>query len=430
MAMEKLLCAFFCIFILLAPAHAAAEGEDAGEKVPEGSRSSFIDRIAVRTNALDWMLTIPNLGFEFDLKNSEFNDMTVGLSAKYNWNTWHYNRNNGSAYAPPVAYNLLDVRPEVRYWYRTRKGVLKKDDLSVENLLKNRKHPKTWRANYVGLYVNYATYTFKFGKKGMQGMAYGLGASTGYSLPMYEYRNGAVDVELGFSVGLQLCTRDMFVHNPDGYFYTQVLEGSKDMHMTPFPVVSDLRVAFVWRHKSIKDKVKEDTERNRVVRAFNTIQGDYNYNDFTKAMYDEGLVNVHGNRKASEIMANDTLYRKGYMEQLDQQEATLRSYIQNAFSDDLKSDPRVYEIVKGYEEKLDELITKRKKDAVRQFEKEWAAARSGAAKAEAKAAKEAEKAAEENGEPKEKVKKPEKEKRQKKDRDKGETEEETTEETE
>lgn len=189
--------------------------------------------------------------------------------------------------------------------------------------------------------------------------------------------------------------------------------------MTPFPVVSDLRVAFVWRHKSIKDKVKEDTERNRVVRAFNTIQGDYNYNDFTKAMYDEGLVNVHGNRKASEIMANDTLYRKGYMEQLDQQEATLRSYIPNAFSDDLKSDPRVYEIVKGYEEKLDELITKRKKDAVRQFEKEWAAARSGAAKAEAKAAKEAEKET-----------KPEKEKRQKKDRNKGETEEETTEETE
>lgn len=36
MAMEKLLCAFFCIFMLLAPAHAAAEGEDAGEKVPGG----------------------------------------------------------------------------------------------------------------------------------------------------------------------------------------------------------------------------------------------------------------------------------------------------------------------------------------------------------------------------------------------------------
>ena len=110
----------------------------------------------------------------------------------------------------------------------------------------------------------------------------------------------------------------------------------------------------------------------------------------------------------------------------------MRGNVPKAFSDDLKSDPRVYEIVKGYEEKLDELITKRKKDAVRQFEKEWAAARSGAAKAEAKAAKEAEKAAEENGEPKEKVKKEkkEKEKRQKKDRDKGETEEETTEETE
>ena len=349
----------------------------------------FADRIAIRTNALDWMLTIPNISFEADLSGSEYNNLTLGLSAKYNWDTWHYNRNTGRPYAPPAAYNLLDIRPEVRYWYRTRKAPRTKGPWSVENFLKNRKSPKTWRANYVGAYVNYATYTFKFGKKGMQGMAYGLGASTGYSIPMYEYKNGAVDVELGFSVGLQLCTRDMFLHNPDGYFYTQVMEGTKDLHLTPFPVVSDMRVAFVWRHKSIKDKVKEDVEKNRVKAYFNSILGDYNYNDCSKSRYDEDLTNTLSSREKARIMQSDSLYRAGFMKNIDTQEETLRGYVPMQFSDEFKTDPRVHAIVMEYEAKLYKLIEKRKKEAIRKFEKEWAAEKAEKAKAASEAKKDA-----------------------------------------
>lgn len=384
----------------------------------ETFNAPMIDRIAIRTNALDWMLTVPNIAFEMDLNGSEFNNITVGMSAKYNWNTLHFNRSTDKTYAPPAAYNLLDIRPEVRYWYRTRQAVRKKGDWSVESILKNRKSPKTWRANYVGAYANYGTYTFKFGKKGMQGHAFGVGASTGYSLPMYEYKNGAVDVELGFSVGLQLCTRDMFAHNPDGYFYAPVKEGTKGLHMTPFPVVSDMRVAFVWRHKSIKDKVKEDVERSKVKAAFNTNEVDYNYNDFTKARYDEDLANTMSSRERTALMANDTLYRKGYMKNLDGQEETLKGRVPIVFSDEFKTDPRVHAIVKEYEAKLYKLIEKRKKDAIRKFEKEWAEQKAEKAKSQAAAEKAAGDKAGDAEKPKkapkeEKVKepKPEKEKR-------------------
>ena len=35
--------------------------------------NSFIRRVSIHTNALDWFMTIPNLGIEYDLLNSEEN---------------------------------------------------------------------------------------------------------------------------------------------------------------------------------------------------------------------------------------------------------------------------------------------------------------------------------------------------------------------
>lgn len=377
-----------CILKPSTTAYAAADSLVVKSERKVYSGAPIIDRFAVRTNAVDWIATVPNLGVDFDLNGSEYNNMTVGLSFKYNWDTKHYNKNAGHTYSPPSAFNLFDIRPEFRYWYRTRKAIHAKDKFSVDAFLKDRKHPKTWRANYVGAYANYGTYTFKAGKKGMQGQVIGLGASTGYSLPLYEYEKFAIDIELGFSVGLQACTRDMFAHNPDGYFYTKVLEGSKGMHLTPFPVVSDVRVAFVWRHKSIKDKVKEDDGKNKVIRQFNIFQADYNFNDYTKAWYDETLTNTKSSKEREAIMANDSLYMSGFMNYINEHELNLQSNIPRVFSEDLKSDPRVNVIVKEYEDKLLKLLDKRKKEAVNLFEKELSGQKAEAKKAAAKAEKE------------------------------------------
>ena len=215
------------------------------------SKGRFLDRFAFKTNALEWLITIPNFGVEFDLLDSEYNNMTVGLTAKYNWNTthnfdsWSQEFNPG----PPVVFNILDIRPEFRYYYRTVKASSKKknaDKFNIERFLKEKKNARPWRAHYVGAYVNYGNYALKFGQRGYQGDVFGLGASAGYALPMYEYKKGFIDVELGFSVGLQLAVKDVFVHNPDGFVYMKVTSESKGLHMTPFPVVSEMRVAFAW----------------------------------------------------------------------------------------------------------------------------------------------------------------------------------------
>ena len=387
--------ACFLVFSVLVSAQ-----EDGGK---EQEDALFIDRIAVRTNAVDWLLTIPNIGVEFDLTGSEFNSMTLGLSAKYNWNTSHsYDLSHN--YAPPTVFNLFDVRPEFRYYYRAvDKGTFGSRKWSVDKLLKEQKHPKPWRAYYVGAYVNYGTYALKFGEKGSQGNVAGFGATAGYAIPMYEYKKGAVDVELGFSVGLQFASRNMFTHNPDGFFYTHVDGGKEKMGFTPFPVVSDLRVAFVWRHTSIKDKVKTDEERMIIKEHYNTILVDYTYDACTKAAYDEV---VKSDRRYKEIMANDSLYNAGFVAMLNTQKAQLEANLMSAFPDGFRTSAHSIEIVEAYEAKLAARIESGWKKAMAAFRSERRKELNAIRKAEADARKaEKKKAAEEDDKIKETKKK-------------------------
>lgn len=373
---------FVLVFLVFSPSVSAQE-------TVEGKRGGLlpVDRWAVKTNALDWALTIPNIGVEFDLKNSEFNNMTVGLSARYNWNTYH-------KYAPSAVFNLFDVRPEFRWYYRSLPVTRSK--WSLNKFLRERKHPRTWRAQYLGAYASYGDYTLKFGRKGRQGGVIGFGAVAGYGLPMYEYRNGAIDVELGFAVGLQVAQKDVFVHNPDGNYYANVVDESKGWHLTPFPVVSELRVAFVWRHKSIKDKVKTDTEKLRIKQYFDRNKGDFSspFENMTKEWYDEVLVNTMSSRERRTIMENDSLYRAGFLEKIAQEEENVRRNLAGIFPDEMKNSERedIREYVAGLEKKLEKIMLSAGKKAWKKFRKAVASEKSETAKADAKALKERRKA--------------------------------------
>ena len=72
-----LLLPFFGIFACLGTAVAAPDSlrVETPETDIELVKSPLIDRIAVKTNAFDWMLTVPNIGFEMDLSGSEFDQM-------------------------------------------------------------------------------------------------------------------------------------------------------------------------------------------------------------------------------------------------------------------------------------------------------------------------------------------------------------------
>ena len=394
-----LLCAILLAFSVSAEAYALAEttAVDSGEKTEILTKSPIIDRFAFKTNAFEWMITIPNFGVEFDIFDSEYNSMTAGLTAKYNWNTghkygsWDASLNPG----PPALFNLLDIRPEFRYYYRTKKALPKRKDakFDIERFLKEKKHPKPWRAHYVGAYLNYANYTIKFGKRGYQGQVVGLGASAGYALPLYEYKRGAIDVELGFSVGLQLATKDVFIHNPDGFIYQNIEDESKGLHMTPFPVVSELRVAFAWRTKSIKNKVKEDTDKRRVKNYYESRVKDDRIKplqELNKKFYDEYLNNVKSPRELRAIMAKDSLYRAGFAalikETADQQVAQVATAFPSDMEQHERADIRAY--VQELKLQLQELIAKTAVETQKKFDKELALIEAQKKKAAEQAAKE------------------------------------------
>ena len=415
-----LLGVFFCTFSVSVEAYASAETSavEKGAVSSYPAKNSFLDRFAFKTNALEWVLTIPNFGVEFDIFGSEYNSMTVGLTAKYNWNTshkydsWSQEFNPG----PPSVFNILDIRPEFRYYYRTVKASPKRKNANkfdIERLLKEKKHPRPWRAHYVGAYVNYGNYTLKFSRRGYQGQVFGLGASAGYALPMYEYKKGFVDVELGFSVGLQLATKDVFIHNPDGFVYMNVTPESKGLHMTPYPVVSELRVAFAWRSKSIKDKVKEDTDRKRVKNYYETrVKGDriQPLLDLNKEFYDTHLSNVMKPWELPKFMANDSLYRAGFDALLKETADREVQQIASAFPSDMEQHERqdIRDYVQELKMELQELIEKTALDTKKKFNKELAVLQAEKAKAEAKALKENPELKQENGAKPEKSSKAEK----------------------
>lgn len=261
---KTLLALVLCLFPMLLSAQTT--------RVKEPDTIPGRERWAIKTNAVEWLLTIPNIGVEFDLSRSIYNRMTIGLTAKWNWNTRHN-------YKPSVVFNVFEVRPEFRYYWRTTMKQPRDDDdtthRSVRQWLKEevfttgRVDPKYWRAYYIGGYVHGGKYSFKFGEEGRQGQMYGLGFTMGYGLPLYTYKSGAIDIELGASLGIELTKYDVYTHNPDGNYYTKVESKSRGLHVVPYPVVSELKVGFVYRFNSIQNKykrvdyVKQELKRQR-----------------------------------------------------------------------------------------------------------------------------------------------------------------------
>ena len=213
----------------------------------QGSDSSaFVDRWSFRTNAVEWVATVPNIGVEFDLSSSVYNKMTLALSARYNWTTYH-------SYSPSIVFNLLEVRPEVRRYWRVKSD--------------KRPNAKTNRAYYAGIYLHGGTYSMKFTEKGRQGNFWGLGITVGYGIPLYTFKRNYLDLELGLAVGMIATKYDVFTHNPVENCYTR--QESKALHVVPYPLVTEIKAAFVFRTKSIKDKFdktrpKDNFEKERV----------------------------------------------------------------------------------------------------------------------------------------------------------------------
>lgn len=262
MSITKLLRILFIAICLLQSTYANAQLRN--------TKNTFStkERVAIKTNAVDWLLMTPNVGVEFDLSSSEQNKYTLSLSGKYNWDT-----SSSSTYTPYMVYNISEVRLEARRYYRTsqiqvsgvkdnkQSPISRAAEKGLEGIqrlfaVKSKGFPKFWRAYYAGLFVNSIDYSYKFGRYGYQGKGFGAGISWGMGMPLYSMPNGsAIDLEIGASVGAARVEYDKFIRDREADTYRVV--DHKDTHWTMLaPGVSELRIAFVYRFASISKKYK------------------------------------------------------------------------------------------------------------------------------------------------------------------------------
>lgn len=219
-----------------------AEAQETAEKEDYSVRG--IERWAFRTNALEWILTVPNFGIEYDLSSSPYNRTSVGISAYYNWNTHHTD-------LPYNVFNVFMVKPEARYYWRAYN---RKKDIRPHG------------ASYIGIYAESGSYSLKLSEYGHQGFMAGAGITLGHSVPLYEYGKGALDVEFGISLGIKAVSDDAYRLDEDANAYISVPEKSTGMRLLPYPVASELSITFVWRKKSISKKYFQVNQERQIQR--------------------------------------------------------------------------------------------------------------------------------------------------------------------
>lgn len=251
-----------CIVLSITISHSQAQQAHGKKQNEEEAVLSFKERWGFKTNAVDWLLTVPNIGVEFDLRDGTRNKHTVGANLKWNWVT-------SQTYKPSLILNLFDARVEWRQYFRTRQrnALALKEDANLWDKLNfnvfttKRENPRTWRAYYWGVYTHAASYTFKVGKRGIQGKGVGAGLSLGFTAPLYGYRQNYIDLEMGGSFGLFYTSYDIFEYDAESDCYPKIADKCKGGHLIPFPIITDLRIAFVYRFVSVKDKYKQSVVR-------------------------------------------------------------------------------------------------------------------------------------------------------------------------
>jgi hypothetical protein len=200
------------------------------------------ERLSWRTNAVDWLLLVPNVGVEYDIGRYNWNRWTVGLNLRGNWQSSH-------TFKPGIVYNVAEVRAEVRNYYRIRVfdgKYIEPKERKWERWVSPRravsKHPLT--TYYRGAFVAYNNFSLKFGDEGRQGAALIGGVLFGLIRPMYVFASGnSLDFELGAAVGIAFAKYDTFRHETQDDCYPIVARDQKAI----MPVINDLRVSFVYR---------------------------------------------------------------------------------------------------------------------------------------------------------------------------------------
>jgi hypothetical protein len=260
------------------------------------TQSPLLERLSVRTNAFEWLLTVPNVQVAYDLFPGPYNRSEILGSFKWNWDTWH-------ALPPYYVFNVMDLRGEYRWHFRFTQ---QKPDEKFKFLSLARPNPRPWIAHYLGAYLETGSFSLKASLKGSQGAHTGLGVSYGIELPLYEYGTSAVDIDLGASAGVALFNYDLYRLNYSNTAYAALEDKPRWLFI---PVISEVRATFIWRKNSVRTKyTKSDPE----IPVFNQVMDDIHmeFSGTNKKAFDESLSKA----QQREYSASDSLYRAAYVE--------------------------------------------------------------------------------------------------------------------
>ncbi len=212
---------------------------------------TFAQRLSFSTNFIDWALLVPNVGVEFDVRNTNWSRWAVGVNVRGRWKTTH-------SFLPKTEYGLTGARIYVRNYYRPR---LRQEEAIPDSTLgffgklgrkckriagayrKRIKHPK--RTYYRGLFVDYSDFSYLFGgSNGKQGTALTFGITYGWLTPLVTFRNGTtMDLDLGISVGACMANAESFRLDSEQNCYIKTADRKTEI----LPMLSELKVGFVYR---------------------------------------------------------------------------------------------------------------------------------------------------------------------------------------
>ena len=210
---------------------------DTGHKI---DTLSAADRLSFRTNAVEWLILVPNIGIEYDLGKYNYSRYSLGLNLRWNWQTSH-------TFKTGAVFNVAEARLELRNYYRIREfsNYVERKSNFLSRLFSLRrdvsKHPTT--TFYRGVFAAYNKFNVKLGREGHQGSAVIGGVMWGMIKSLYAFRNGnSLDLEFGAAAGLAYAKYDVYEH--DAFFDYYPRTGNKT---TFLPVINDLRVGFIYR---------------------------------------------------------------------------------------------------------------------------------------------------------------------------------------
>ena len=132
--MKKILSVFVCLLAFSGWQEMYGQQTQSATAGKEATYSSFKERLAFKTNLVNWVGLMPNIGLEMDVSNSVYNKWVVGVQA-----TW-----NGLANEVPTQRRQLEVND-----YRAEVKRYVKPSMTVRPGRK--RTPKFWRTYYYGV---------------------------------------------------------------------------------------------------------------------------------------------------------------------------------------------------------------------------------------------------------------------------------------